>query len=151
MVCSKILNFRELRVFDLRFFVTFCWYSCLSFMPTSSAILNVQLIFDSYFVWTCFGSSSIFVYSKNGPKNLHQHSRVELSIRNITYAICAKQFARNARIGGRTKIDFCTMITPLPTHRWLCANFWPKEHNNVAGDTVFPRYGPPVTFSCSRN
>ena len=29
-------------------------------MPASSAILNVQLIFDSYFAWTCFGSSSIF-------------------------------------------------------------------------------------------
>ncbi|KYN38079.1 hypothetical protein ALC56_07536 [Trachymyrmex septentrionalis] len=27
-------------------------------MPTSSAILNVQLIFDSCFACTCFGSSS---------------------------------------------------------------------------------------------
>ncbi|UYV69441.1 K02A2.6-like [Cordylochernes scorpioides] len=42
--------------------------------------------------------------------------RVERSIMNITCklcAICAKQSARNARICGRTKIGFCTTITPL--------------------------------------
>ena len=61
---SRILNFRGLRIFDFRFFVALCWYSCLSLMPTSSAILNVQLIFDSCFACTCFGSSSIFAYSK---------------------------------------------------------------------------------------
>ena len=33
-------------------------------MPTNSAILNVRLIFYSYFAWTCFGSSSIFAYFK---------------------------------------------------------------------------------------
>ena len=33
-------------------------------MPTSTAILNVLLIFDSCFACTCFGSSSIFAYSK---------------------------------------------------------------------------------------
>ncbi|UYV81684.1 hypothetical protein LAZ67_20001963 [Cordylochernes scorpioides] len=52
--------------------------------------------------------------------------RVERSIRNITCklcAICAKQSARNARICGRTKIGFCTTITPLLTHRCLCATF----------------------------
>ena len=55
--------------------------------------------------------------------------RVERSIRNITCmlcAICAKQSARNTQIRGRTKIGFCTMITPLLTHRCLCANFWSK-------------------------
>ena len=31
-------------------------------MPTSTAILNVQLIFDTCFACTCFGSSSIFAY-----------------------------------------------------------------------------------------
>ena len=41
-----------------------CWYSYPSLTQTSSAILNVQLILDSYFVWTCFGSSSIFACSK---------------------------------------------------------------------------------------
>lgn len=55
--------------------------------------------------------------------------KIFLPIRNIICklcAICAKRYARNARICGRTKIGFCTMITPLLTHRWLCANFWPK-------------------------
>ena len=63
---SRSLNFHGLRIvfsiFD--FFVALCWYSCFSFMPTSTAILNVQLIFDSCFACTCFGSSSIFAYSK---------------------------------------------------------------------------------------
>ena len=36
-------------------------------------------------------------------------------------ANCSKQSARNARICGRTKIGFGTMITPLLTHRCLCA------------------------------
>ena len=49
-------------IFD--FFVTLCWYSCFLFMPISTAILNVQLIFDSCFACTCFSSSSIFAYSK---------------------------------------------------------------------------------------
>ena len=61
---SRILNFRGLYIFDFRFFVALCWYSCLSLMPTSSAILNVQSIFDSCFACTCFGSFSIFAYSK---------------------------------------------------------------------------------------
>ena len=39
---SRILNFRGL-----------CWYSCFLFMPTSTAILNVQLIFDRCFADTC--------------------------------------------------------------------------------------------------
>ena len=42
-------------------------------------------------------------------------------MRNLREAI-----RQNARIRGRTKIRFCTMITPLLTHRCLCANFWPK-------------------------
>ena len=49
--------------------------------------------------------------------------------RNITCKLCAncaKQSDRNARICWRTKIGFCAMITPLITHRCLCANFWPK-------------------------
>ena len=180
-------------IFD--FFVALCWRSCPSLMLTSSAILNFQLIFDSCFAWTCFGSSSIFAYSKKWIKesvsnfvwktklSVRTHSecwlwhmvklpwtlslaalarkdrkkrakfgrmwrfclqfssiagvwcimsschRVERSIRNITCklcAICAKQSARDSRICGRTKIGFCTMITPLLTHRCLWANFWPK-------------------------
>ena len=58
-----------LSIFDFRFLVTLCWYSYLSLMPTSSAILNVQLIFESYFSWTCFGSPSIFAYSKKWIKD----------------------------------------------------------------------------------
>ena len=59
---SRILNFRGLRIFDFIFFVALSWYSCPSLIQTSSAILNVQFIFDSYFAWMCFGSSSIFAF-----------------------------------------------------------------------------------------
>ncbi|KAG8259933.1 hypothetical protein J6590_005071 [Homalodisca vitripennis] len=38
-------------------------------------------------------------------------------------AICAMKSARIARICGRTKIGFCTKITSLITHRYLCAMF----------------------------
>ena len=48
---------------SFEFFVALCWYSYLSLMPTSSAILNVQLICYSHFVLTCFDSSSIFTFS----------------------------------------------------------------------------------------
>ncbi|UYV64605.1 nAChRa1 [Cordylochernes scorpioides] len=51
--------------------------------------------------------------------------RVERSIRNITCklcVICAKQSARNARICGRTKIGFCTTITPLLTINCFITN-----------------------------
>ena len=34
------------------------------------------------------------------------------------------------------------MTTFLLTHCCLCANFWPKQHNNVAAATVFPRSAP---------
>ena len=57
---SRILYFRGLRIFD------FLWRyvgTHRSIMSTSSAILNIQLIFNSYFDWACFGSSSIFVSS----------------------------------------------------------------------------------------
>ncbi|UYV68414.1 hypothetical protein LAZ67_5004261 [Cordylochernes scorpioides] len=73
---------------------------------------------------------------------------------NITcklYAICAKQSARNARICGRTKIVFCTTITPLLTHRCFARLFGQKQHTNDAAATVYPQIWPPVTFSCSLN
>ena len=41
-------------------------------MPTSTAILNVQLIFDSCFACMCFGSSSILSIPKYESKNLYQ-------------------------------------------------------------------------------
>ena len=71
------------------------------------------------------------------------YGQSERSIRNIIcklYAICAKQSARNAQICGRTKIGFCTMITPLLV---ACARiFDQKQHTNDAAATVFPRSGP---------
>ncbi|UYV68489.1 hypothetical protein LAZ67_5004482 [Cordylochernes scorpioides] len=57
-------------------------------------------------------------------------------------SICAKQSAGNARICRRTKIGFCITITPLLTHRCLCATFGQKQHTNDAAATVFPRSGP---------
>ena len=45
---SRISSFCGLRIFD--FFVTLCWYSYPSLVPTNSAGLNVQFIFDTQFV-----------------------------------------------------------------------------------------------------
>ena len=63
---SRILNSRALRIFDFQVFcsvmLVFISYNIL--IPTSSTILNVQLIFDRYFAWTSFGSSLIFSISK---------------------------------------------------------------------------------------
>ena len=70
VVCSKsIASFQFPRVTYIRFSI-FCGamsvlISC-RLMSTSSAILNVQLIFDSYFPWTCFGSCSMFASSVSG-------------------------------------------------------------------------------------
>ena len=49
-----------------------CWYSYPSLMPTCSTLLNVQLIFDNYFAWTCFGLSSIFASSVSGKRKSHR-------------------------------------------------------------------------------
>ena len=110
-----------------------CWWSYPSFMPIRSTIFNVQLIFDSYFAWTCFGKSSIFDYFKKLIKESVSNFRVECNKENYLKicAICAKQSARIVRICGRTKIGFCTMII-----------FGQKQHNNVAATTVFPRSAP---------
>ena len=40
---------RGLHICDFRFLVASCWYLYTSLMATSSPILNVQLIVDSYF------------------------------------------------------------------------------------------------------
>ena len=55
-------------IFD--FFVALCWCSYPSLITTSSVILNVRLIFDSYFAWTCFGSSSICASSVSGTRKV---------------------------------------------------------------------------------
>ena len=57
-------------IFD--FFVALCWYSCPSLMLTSSAILNVQLTFDSCFAWTSLARLRFLPIPKNGSKNLYQ-------------------------------------------------------------------------------
>ena len=67
---SQILNLHGLRIFDCRFFVALCWYSYPLLMPTSSVILNVQLICDGYFA--CFGSSSMFAPSVSGTRKSHR-------------------------------------------------------------------------------
>ena len=137
---SRILNFRGLRKFEFRFFVTLCWYSYHSLMSTSSAILNVQLIFNSYFAWIWL-VFDFCLFQKNESKNLFEIFRVKRSIRNITYklcAICLKQSTRNARTCGRTKIGFCPC-----SHIVACARiFGHKQHNNVTAATVFLRSGP---------
>lgn len=49
--------------------------------------------------------------------------------RNFACRLCtisAKQYTRSGRICETTKIYFCTKITPLLIHRWMCRNFWVK-------------------------
>ena len=63
---SRILNFLGSRIFDFRFFCGVMLILISLTLPTSLAILYVQLFIYmfSYFAWTCSGSSSIFAYSK---------------------------------------------------------------------------------------
>ena len=79
--------------------------------------------------------------SKNESKNLHQIFKVERSIRNITCvlcAICAKQFARNARICGRTKIDFCTI--------WTCTQASLRVHEFFTKNNTIMYSQPPYSL-----
>ena len=125
------MNLRGIRIFDFRFFVTLCWYSYPSLMSTSWAIFYVQLIFDSYFVWTCFGSSSIFAYSKKWIKV--PVSNVQGGTVNEEYYV---QVMRNLLVAMRQKrtdlwknknwLLHHDNAPALTSHRCLCANFWPK-------------------------
>ncbi|XP_018377435.1 PREDICTED: putative uncharacterized protein FLJ37770 [Trachymyrmex cornetzi] len=45
---------------------------------------------------------------------------------NISIGSCHSIFTNDLGMRRVAKIGFCTMITPLLTHRCLCANFWPK-------------------------
>ena len=85
---SRILNFRGLHTFDFRFFVALCWYSYPSHMPTSSVILNVQLIFHSCFAWMCFGSSSIFASSISGTRKVTGGPDLENTVATGTLLCC---------------------------------------------------------------
>ena len=96
LVCSKIIaNFKFPRVTYFRFstFVALCWYSYPSLMPTSSVLLTVQLIFDSYFAWTCFCSSSIFAYSKKWVKE--SVSKFQGGTVNKEYYLQVMRYARS--------------------------------------------------------
>ena len=53
-------------------------------MPTSSAILNVQLILAAILLGRVLSRLRFLPILKNGSKNLYQIFRVQLSIRNIT-------------------------------------------------------------------
>ena len=57
-------------------------------MPTSTAILNVQLVFDSCFACTCFGSSSIFAYSKKWIKESVSNFVWKTKLRARTHSEC---------------------------------------------------------------
>ena len=132
VVCSKsVANFEFPRVTYIRFSI-FCAVMLILTSLTYAdnfghfeCSVNFWRLFCLDVFWLVFD----FAHSKKWIKEFYQIFRVERSIRNMTCklcAICSTQFARNARTFGRTKIDFCTMITPLLTHRYLCANFWPK-------------------------
>ena len=87
-VCSKIIaNFEFPRVTYIRISIL-CRFSCFSFMPTSTAIMNVQLIFDSCFACTCFGSSSIFAYSKKWIKESVSNFVWKTKLSARTYSEC---------------------------------------------------------------
>ena len=142
---SRILNFASYvhSIFD--FFVALCWYSYPSLMPTSSAILNVQLIFDSYFARTCFGSSPFFAYYKKWIKESVSHFKGWTVNKEYYLQVmrnCVKQSSRNSWICGKTKIGFCTTITPPRTHRCLCANFWSKTTQSCCRSHRIPQICP---------
>ena len=149
MVCSKsITNFEFPRITYIRLFVALCWYSYSS----SSAILNVQLIFDSYFDWTCFGSSSIFVYSKKWikePVSNFQGGAVKEEyylqvMGNLPKAILQK--LRDLWKNRNWHHD------NAPAHTSLLVLEFSAKNNTIM--LPQPPYSPdlaPVTFSCSRN
>ena len=71
MICSKsIANFCGLRLFDFQFFVSLCWYSYPSLMPTSSAILNVVCVCTHAFV------EDKLIYKESQAKVLNGRSRL---------------------------------------------------------------------------
>ena len=76
------------REFDFRFFMALCWYSYPSLMPTGSPILNVQLIFDSFLTWTCFGSSSICASSVSGTRKSHKGPDLGNTVDATTVMCC---------------------------------------------------------------
>ena len=125
---SRILNFSGLRIFDFRFFVALCWYSYPSLMPTSSAILNAQLIFDSYFAWTCFGLCSIFASSVSATRKSHRGPDLGNTVVTATLLCCLWQKIRaQATMCEQgycygAKINFCSSTNPHVSSKLLRAN-----------------------------
>ena len=60
--------------------------------------------------------------------------------------VMRKQSTGNARICERTKIGFCTVITPLLIRRYLWTNFWPKTTQSRCHSHCVPQIWPSVTF-----
>ena len=92
---QKYANFEFPQV-KIRFsiFMALCWYSYPSLMATSSVMLNVQLIFDSYFSWACFDSSSIFVSSVSGTRKSHRGQDLGNTVAAANYCVV---LAKNSR------------------------------------------------------
>ena len=155
MVCSKsIANFEFPRVTYIRFFVALCWYSYSSLTPTSSAILNVRLIFDSYFAWACFGSSSIS--PKNSSKKWIEESvsKFQGGTVNKKYYLQVMRNLSEAIRQNRPdlwKNKNWLLHHNAPTHTSLLVREF------LAKKTIMlpqPLYSPdlaPVHFSCSQN
>ena len=133
---SRILNFRGFRILDFQFFVALCWYSYTSFMPTCSSILNVLLIFDSYFAWMCFDSSS----------NLPLLSDLGNTVITATLLCCFWPKIRAQTMMGEqgryhgAKHNFCSSTNPGVSGELLrpnCADlagnihYWPFHPENL--------------------
>ena len=110
-------------IFD--FFVALCWYSYSSLMPTSSVILNVRLIFDSYFVWTCFGSSSIFASSVSGTKKSYREADLGNTVIAAKLLCCfwskiraQATMCKQGRYHG-AKAKFCSFTNPGVSYRFF--------------------------------
>ena len=139
-------------IFD--FFVALCWYLCLLLMPTSTAILNVQLIFDSCLACTCFGSSSIFAYSKNWMKKYLSNFVWKTKLSARTHSEC--WLWHMVKLPW-TDATFMTCVSAKFVPKLL--NFDQKQHRiNIAQEilesvaaTVFLRSGPLWPAPCSRN
>ena len=118
----RILNFRGLRLLDFQFFMALFWYSL---MPTSSAISNVQLIFDSYFAWTCVGSYSIFASSVSGTRKSHGGQIWGIRwLRQYYCVVFSQKFAHKQRGRYRdAKANVCSSTNPGVSGGLLRANW----------------------------
>ena len=114
-------------IFDL--FVALCWYSYPSLMSTSSDILIVQLIFDGYFAWMCFNSSSVFASSVSETRQNHKGPDPGNTMAAATLLCCLwpKIRAQATMWAGKNflcgKFNFCYSTNPGVSGEFLRANF----------------------------